>query len=59
MSISNEQRLARMVEKYGEGSRIVQMFRDQMSSKQSGQDARDMYITGMMKRQPEQMRKGQ
>lgn len=59
MTTSDEQRLARMIENYGEDSRIVQMFRDQMASKQRGQDARDMYITGMMTRQPGQAREGQ
>lgn len=59
MNTLDKQRLDRMIEKYGETSRIVQMFRNQIASKQSGQDARDMYITGMMKRQPGQMRKGQ
>ena len=59
MNTSDKKRLDRMIEKYGETSPIVQMFRDQIASKQPGQDARDMYITGMMKRQSGQMREGQ
>jgi hypothetical protein len=53
MNISDEQRLTRMIEKYGEGSRIVSMFRDQIASQKRGQSAQDMYVTGMMKREPE------
>jgi hypothetical protein len=53
MNISDEQRLTRMIEKYGESSRIVSMFRDQIASQKRGQSAQDMYVTGMMKREPE------
>ena len=53
MNISDERRLKRMIEKYGESSRIVSMFRDQIAAQERGQSAQDMYITGMMKRKPE------
>ena len=52
MNIYDEQRLTRAIQKYGEGAKYVQMIRDQIASEARGQSAREMYITGMVKRRP-------
>jgi hypothetical protein len=54
MNISDERRLTRAIEKYGENAKYVQMIRDQIASNARGQGAQQMYLTGMMKRDPEQ-----
>jgi hypothetical protein len=54
MNILDEQRLTRLIEEYGEGNAYVQMVRDQIAAKNRGQSTQQMYITGMMKREPEQ-----
>lgn len=53
MNISDERRLTRAIEKYGEGDPYVQMIRDQIASNARGQGAQEMYVTGMVKREPE------
>jgi hypothetical protein len=53
MNISDERRLTRAIEKYGEDDPYVKMIRDQIASSSRNQSARDMYVTGMMKREPE------
>lgn len=52
MNISDEQRLTRLIEKFGENSRVVSRFRDQMAAHKRGQSSQEMYITGMMKKDP-------
>jgi predicted HAD superfamily phosphohydrolase YqeG len=52
MNIYDEQRLTRAIQKYGEGAKYVQMIRDQIASDARGQSAREMYITGMVKKAP-------
>lgn len=59
MNTSNEQRLARLVKNYGESSRIVSMFRDQIAAQERGNSAQDLYITGMMKRNLDQKPQGE
>ena len=44
----------------GEGkSPMARSLREQIAARERGESAQDMYITGMMKRQPGQMREGQ
>ena len=59
MNISDEQRLARLVKNYGENSRIVSMFRDQIAAQAGGQTAQNLYITGMVKRNLDQKPQGE
>lgn len=54
MNISNERRLTRAIEKYGEDDPYIKMIRDQIASNTRNQSAQQMYVTGMMKREPEQ-----
>ena len=53
MNISDERRLTRAIEKYGENAKYVQMIRDQIASNARGQSAQQMYLTGMVKKDPE------
>ena len=50
MNISNERRLKRAIEKYGENDPYVQMIRNQSAGEARGDSAQDLYITGMVKR---------
>ena len=52
MNISDERRLTRLIEKYGEDDPYVQMFRSQMATKATGKGAQELYITGMVKKAP-------
>lgn len=47
-----QKRLAELIKQFGENSRMVGHFRNQIAASQSGQSAQQMYITGMMKRAP-------
>jgi hypothetical protein len=53
MNISDERRLTRLIEKYGEDDPYVQMFKSQMKTKETWKGAQETYITGMMKKAPE------
>jgi hypothetical protein len=53
MNISDERRLKRMIEKYGDNDPYVQMVRNQIAAQERGQSAQDMYITGMIRLEPE------
>tara|TARA_R110000824_G_scaffold3401_4_gene16217 strand:+ start:273 stop:440 length:168 start_codon:yes stop_codon:yes gene_type:complete len=52
--MSDHQRkvLAMMIGKFGEGSRMVGHYRNQIAASQKGQSAQQMYVTGMIKRKP-------
>ena len=53
MNISDERRLTRLINKYGEDDEYVKMFRSQMNTKEIGKSAQDLYITGMVQKFPE------
>ena len=53
MNISDERRLTRLINKYGEDDEYVKMFRSQKNTKEIGKSAQDLYITGMVQKFPE------
>jgi hypothetical protein len=59
MNISNDRRLKRAIEKYGENDPYVQMIRDQGAADARGNSAQDLYITGMVKRNLDQKPQGE
>lgn len=54
-----ERLLQRLINDGEGGSPMARSLRDQISAQERGQSAQETYITGMMKRQPAQFRKGQ